>query len=144
MAETQGPIPGKLVKLFRANEIPVSTYTALGCLTTQSMEISATALQQACKDSGGWSVGAQGDKSGSVSFTLVLRHDVAIGNAEIFSDLNDGLTRSWQWTSNVAGDEVYTFDAYVSSWGQNADATALADVPVTLTISGAVVRTIVA
>lgn len=136
---TLGKVPGKIVKFWRGNEDgPPETFTAIGCLTTNSIALTSTVLEQACKDSGSWAEKAQGDKSGTVTFELILAHDATVGAAEIRADYYAGTNKSWQWGTLVTGDPQYDFEGFVSDYNEDADVGEFALVSVTVQISGQV------
>lgn len=143
---TLGAVPGKLIKVFRGEEltIPATTYAAIGCQTTGNLAITATELAQACKDAGGWSEGAQGDKSASLTVDLLTKYDATVGRAEVLADMLSGQVRAYQWTTDVTGDPVEDFAAYISSFSESADVSDLASISVTLSITGAVSTGVVA
>ncbi len=138
---TPGSVQSKLVKAFRGDgATPTEAFTAIACLTDNSIDITVNTLQAACKDSGAWDEAAPDTKSASVQLELLLKYDAAVGAAELWSDLNTDALTNWQITTNVTGDPRWEFAAYVTTYGEALATGEFATVSATLTISGQVTR----
>lgn len=142
---TVGSFSGKLVRLLRGNaDGPPETFTAIACLTANSINIAVNALQQACKDSGGWSEGAPDEKSATVEAELLIKYDATTGVDELWTDLSGDVVSNYKMSTSVTGDPEWSFAAFISSYTENFTIGEFASASVTLTIVGAPTRAAIA
>lgn len=105
--------------------------------TSASMSLSMDAPEATTKDSGGFQEVIAGVKSGEISFDGLVAYDTVSGIqiGDVADDLLAGTEVTWEFSTDVTGDNKYTGSGYISS----VEITAEAESPVSY--SGTIVTT---
>ena len=105
--------------------------------TSASMSLSMDAPEATTKDSGGFQEVIAGVKSGEISFDGLVAYDTVSGIqiGDVADDLLAGTEVTWEFSTEVTGDNKYTGSGYISS----VEITAEAESPVSY--SGTIITT---
>lgn len=105
--------------------------------TSASMSLSMDAPEATTKDSGGFQEVIAGVKSGEISFDGLVAYDTVSGIqiGDVADDLLAGTEVTWEFSTDVTGDNKYTGSGYISA----VEITAEAESPVSY--SGTIVTT---
>lgn len=105
--------------------------------TSASMSLSMDAPEATTKDSGGFQEVIAGVKSGEISFDGLVAYDTVSGIqiGDVADDLLAGTEVTWEFSTDVTGDNKYTGSGYISS----VEITAEAESPVSY--SGTIITT---
>ena len=105
--------------------------------TSASMSLSMDAPEATTKDSGGFQEVIAGVKSGEISFDGLVAYDSVSGIqiGDVADDLLAGTEVTWEFSTDVTGDNKYTGSGYISS----VEITAEAESPVSY--SGTIITT---
>lgn len=142
---TTGPINGTIFRLYR--NTAGTTYTALGHSTTCSISFSHSPRTITSQDSAGWDEVLEGLRSATISTSGFQADDATEGAAEYLDELLDSTARgavTWQVTTNVSGDYIYSGDAYIESIEiNNSGPEETATYSISLKVTGAVTKSTV-
>ncbi len=105
--------------------------------TSASMSLSMDAPEATTKDSGGFQEVIAGVKSGEISFDGLVAYDTVSGIqiGDVADDLLAGTEVTWEFSTEVTGDNKYTGSGYISA----VEITAEAESPVSY--SGTIITT---
>jgi predicted secreted protein len=116
--------------------------TVVGHTTSCTLSVNMDVADATTKDSAGWSEGIAGLKSGEISFDGLVDYSDA-NNAEQLLDYLIARTQVTCVFGTVAsGDSIYTAEGYISSLEQSAEMEAAVTFSGTITLTGAIVKSV--
>ena len=91
--------------------------------TSCSLSLSADTPEATTKDSGGFQELIVGVKSGEISFEGLVAYDAGSGSqiGDISDELIAGTQVTWEFSTDVAGDDKYSGTGFISSIDITAD-----------------------
>jgi predicted secreted protein len=116
--------------------------TVVGHTTSCTLSVNMDVADATTKDSAGWSEGIAGLKSGEISFDGLVDYSDA-NNAEQLLDYLIARTQVTCVFGTVAsGDSIYTAEGYISSLEQSAEMEAAVTFSGTITLTGAIAKSV--
>lgn len=116
--------------------------TVVGHTTSCTLSVSNDMADATTKDSSGWSESLAALKSGEISFDGLVDYSDA-NNAEQLLDLLIARTAvTCVFGTATTGDSIYTAQGFVSSLEQSAEMEAAVTFSGTITITGAIVKSV--
>ena len=116
--------------------------TVVGHTTSCTLSVNMDVADATTKDSAGWSEGIAGLKSGEISFDGLVDYSDA-NNAEQLLDYLIARTQvTCVFGTATSGDSIYTAEGYISSLEQSAEMEAAVTFSGTITLTGAIVKSV--
>jgi predicted secreted protein len=116
--------------------------TVVGHTTSCTLSVNMDVADATTKDSAGWSEGIAGLKSGEISFDGLVDYSDA-NNAEQLLDYLIARTQvTCVFGTATTGDSIYTAEGYISSLEQSAEMEAAVTFSGTITLTGAIAKSV--
>lgn len=114
--------------------------------TSASMSLSMDAPEATTKDSGGFQEVIAGVKSGEISFDGLVAYDTVSGIqiGDVADDLLAGTEVTWEFSTEVTGDNKYTGSGYISAVEITAEAESPVSYSGTIITTGTITKGLVA
>jgi len=116
--------------------------SVVGHTTSCTLSVNMDVADATTKDSAGWSEGIAGLKSGEISFDGLVDYSDA-NNAEQLLDYLIARTQvTCVFGTATSGDSIYTAEGFISSLEQSAEMEAAVTFSGTITLTGAIVKSV--
>ncbi len=111
--------------------------------TSCSLSLTMDTPEATTKDSGGFQEVIAGVKSGEISFEGLIAYDSTVGSVEIGDispDLLSGTQVTWEFSTDVSGDDSYSGSGFISSIELTADMESPATYSGTIVTTGSITQ----
>ena len=110
--------------------------------TSCSLSLSADTHEATTKDSGGFQDLIVGVKSGEISFEGLVAYDSGSGSqiGDISDELISGAEVTWEFSTDVSGDDKYSGTGFISSIEITADMESPVSYSVTIVTTGTITQ----
>jgi len=114
--------------------------------TSCSLSLSMDTPESTTKDSGGFQEVIAGVKSGEISFEGLVAYDTGSGSqiGDISPNLLSGASVTWEFSTDVAGDDSYSGSGFISAIEITADMESPVSFSGTITTTGTISQGVVA
>lgn len=116
--------------------------TAIGHTTSCTLSLSLDMADATTKDSAGWSESIPAVKSGEISFDGLVDYSDSTNAVQLADFLIARTQVTCVFGTAVSGDAIYTAEGFISSLEQTADMEAAVTYSGTITLTGAIVKSI--
>lgn len=116
--------------------------TVVGHTTSCTLSVNMDVADATTKNSNGWSEGIAGLKSGEISFDGLIDYSDSNNSEQLLDYLIARTMVTCVFGTAATGDSIYTAEGFVSSLEQSAEMEAAATFSGTITLTGAIVKSV--